>query len=192
MFACPYFKHNPSKYVQRKWKSCAYPGYGTIHRLKGHIYRKHMLPDYQCKRYYVNVKSFKQLEELSNQMEACTPIPRKHDGLSQAQVKRMRIKKDTRKKTEEDKWNDTYAIALPHDQNTPSPYLRDSDEDTSVRKVNLLQEYSRFLERELPQLVGRDLSTIGCSMPDTIRVEIERRVEAFITRLQASFLDQAM
>ncbi|KAF5570691.1 hypothetical protein FPANT_13700 [Fusarium pseudoanthophilum] len=34
MLACPYFKRNPRKYGQPKWKSCAYPGYDSMHRLK--------------------------------------------------------------------------------------------------------------------------------------------------------------
>jgi hypothetical protein len=34
MFACPYFKRNPRKYGQPKWKSCAHPGYRDIHRVK--------------------------------------------------------------------------------------------------------------------------------------------------------------
>ncbi|KAF5634701.1 hypothetical protein F52700_5894 [Fusarium sp. NRRL 52700] len=34
MFACPYFKRNPRKYGQPKWKSCAHPGYPNVHRVK--------------------------------------------------------------------------------------------------------------------------------------------------------------
>ncbi|KAF5530953.1 hypothetical protein FNAPI_13430 [Fusarium napiforme] len=34
MLACPFYKRNPHKYGQRKWKSCAYPGYESMHRLK--------------------------------------------------------------------------------------------------------------------------------------------------------------
>ncbi|KAL5585533.1 hypothetical protein FOVSG1_014922 [Fusarium oxysporum f. sp. vasinfectum] len=34
MFACPYFKRNPRKYGQPKWKSCAHPGFRDIHRVK--------------------------------------------------------------------------------------------------------------------------------------------------------------
>ncbi|RBR15456.1 hypothetical protein FVER53590_09372 [Fusarium verticillioides] len=34
MLSCPYFKRNPRKYGQPKWKSCAYPGYDSMHRLK--------------------------------------------------------------------------------------------------------------------------------------------------------------
>ncbi|KAF4417626.1 hypothetical protein FACUT_12115 [Fusarium acutatum] len=34
MLACPFYKRNPRKYGQRRWKSCAYPGYESMHRLK--------------------------------------------------------------------------------------------------------------------------------------------------------------
>jgi len=37
LFACPYFKHNPDKYVGKEWRSCCGPGWNEIRRMKyGH------------------------------------------------------------------------------------------------------------------------------------------------------------
>ncbi|RGP59827.1 hypothetical protein FSPOR_11078 [Fusarium sporotrichioides] len=33
-FACPFYKRNPRKYGQPKWKSCAHPGYKDVRRVK--------------------------------------------------------------------------------------------------------------------------------------------------------------
>ncbi|TVY74552.1 hypothetical protein Focb16_v005922 [Fusarium oxysporum f. sp. cubense] len=171
---CPYFKHNPGKYVQRKWKSCAFPGYETIHRLKEHMCRKHLLPEYQCERCHEDLKSVKELEAHSKQMPVCTPSIKKHDCLTQEQVKSMRNKNGTRNKTKKEDCNDIYGIAFPHDKNASSPYVRDSDEDAAGMEINLPQEYSRFLGRELPQLITGELSRIGCPKSDAVRDEIQR------------------
>ncbi|KNB15748.1 hypothetical protein FOXG_21462 [Fusarium oxysporum f. sp. lycopersici 4287] len=171
---CPYFKHNPGKYVQRKWKSCAFPGYETIRRLKEHMCRKHLLPEYQCERCHEDLKSVKELEEHSKQMP----------------VKSMRNKNGTRNKTKKEDCNDIYGIAFPHDKNAPSPYVRDSDEDAAGMEINLPQEYRRFLGRELPQLITGELSRIGCPKSDTVRDEVQRYLEALNPQLLALFLDQ--
>ncbi|PCD21384.1 hypothetical protein AU210_016349 [Fusarium oxysporum f. sp. radicis-cucumerinum] len=115
---------------------------------------------------------------------------RKHDGLSREQVKRMGSKKGTRDETERNKWNDVYAIAFPHDK--PSSCLCDSDEVTAGMEIIVLEKYSRFLGREVPQLVTRELRTIGCPMSDTVRDEIQRHLEVLIHRLHACFLDKVL
>lgn len=33
-YACPFFKHDPTKYQGTQWKSCCWPGWNTIHRVK--------------------------------------------------------------------------------------------------------------------------------------------------------------
>ncbi|KAF5677148.1 hypothetical protein FDENT_9271 [Fusarium denticulatum] len=121
LLACPFFKRNPQKYGQRKWKSCAYPGYESMHRLK---------------------------------------------------------------------WNDMYSIVFPYDQKTPSPYFDDTNGDETARGFNLCNEFGRFLERELPPLVGRRLSTIGCPLPETIKYDIQQYVKGLVPQLQGSFLTE--
>ncbi|KAK9770710.1 putative C2H2-type domain-containing protein [Seiridium cardinale] len=39
--ACPFFKHNPSKHVTER--TCTGPGWSSVHRLKQHLFRRHML-----------------------------------------------------------------------------------------------------------------------------------------------------
>ncbi|CVL02102.1 uncharacterized protein FMAN_08217 [Fusarium mangiferae] len=191
MFACPYFKRNPRKYGQPRWKSCAHPGYRDIHRVKEHMYRRHSLPEYQCRRCRVDLNTSDALEAHLQQQQACTPCIGAQDGLSQDQVKRMRSKKGTGKnKDEVERWNDVYAIAFPHDKDTPSPYLYDTDQDKNLREFNVCHEYSRFLTRELPALVGRRLSTVGCPLPETIKDDIEQFVKGLVPQLQGSFLQE--
>ncbi|EXM20396.1 hypothetical protein FoTM2_004981 [Fusarium oxysporum f. sp. vasinfectum] len=191
MLACPYFKRNPRKYGRPEWKSCAHPGYRDLHRVKEHMYRRHSLPEYQCRRCRVDLKTSEALEAHSQQLQACTPTVGNQDGLNQEQVKRMRSKKGTGKnKSEGDRWNDVYSIAFPYDQHTPSPYLYDTDEDKSAREFNLCHEFGGFLTRELPPLVGRHLSTVGYPLPESIRDDIEQLVRRFVPQLQTSFLKE--
>ncbi|KAF4960499.1 hypothetical protein FGADI_906 [Fusarium gaditjirri] len=191
MFACPYFKRNPRKYGQPKWKSCAHPGYRDIHRVKEHMYRRHSLPEYQCLRCRMDLETSEALEAHSQQLEACTPCIGAQDGLNQDQVKKMRSKKGTGKnKSEGDRWNDVYSIAFPYDQQTPSPYLYDTDDDQNAREFNLCHEFGRFLTRELPPLVARRLSTVGCPLPETIKDDIEQYVKGLVPQLQCSFLEE--
>ncbi|KAF5236230.1 hypothetical protein FANTH_11344 [Fusarium anthophilum] len=185
MLACPFYKRNPRKYGQRKWKSCAYPGYESMHRLK------HALPEYQCRRCRMDLETSEALEAHSQQLQACTPCIGAQDGLNQEQVKRMRSKKGAGKnKSDVDRWNDVYSIVFPYDQQTPSPYLDDTDQDTEAREFNLCHEFGRFLERELPPLVGRRLSTVECPLPETIKDDIEQYVKELVPQLQGSFLEE--
>ncbi|KAF4341602.1 hypothetical protein FBEOM_4504 [Fusarium beomiforme] len=85
MLACPYFKRNPRKYGQPKWKSCAHPGYRDVHRVK-----KHKLPEYQCRRCREDLETAEALDAHLQQMQACPPSVGNQDGLNQEQVKRMR------------------------------------------------------------------------------------------------------
>ncbi|KAF5614131.1 uncharacterized protein FSUBG_11 [Fusarium subglutinans] len=209
MLACPFFKRNPRKYGQPKWKSCAHPGYPNMHRVKEHMFRKHSLPEYQCRRCRVDLETSEALEAHSQQLQACTPCISNQDGLSQDQVKRMRSKKGAGKnKSDQDKWNDVYSIVFPHDQQTPSPCMSappshrfstnptddldvdDTDQDENAREFNLCHEFRRFLERELPPLVRRRLSTIGCPLPETIKDDIEQYVKGLVPQLQGSFLGE--
>ncbi|RBQ77940.1 hypothetical protein FVER14953_09372 [Fusarium verticillioides] len=191
LLACPFFKRNPQKYGQRKWKSCAYPGYDSMHRLKEHIQRKHSLPEYQCRRCRVDLETSETLEAHSQQLQACTPCIGAQDGLSQDQIKKMRSKKGAGKnKSDVDRWNDMYSIVFPYDQKTPSPYLDYANGDESAREFNLCHEFGRFLERELPPLVGRHLSTVRCPLPETIKDDIEQYVKGLVPQLQGSFLEE--
>ncbi|KAF5595339.1 hypothetical protein FPCIR_4499 [Fusarium pseudocircinatum] len=191
MFACPYFKRNPRKYGQPKWKSCAHPGYRDIHRVKEHMYRRHSLPEYQCRRCRVDLQTEDALEAHLQQQQACTPCIGAQDGLSQDQVKRMRSKKGTgRNKDEVERWNDVYAIAFPHDQDTPSPYLYDTNNEKNTRELDFRHEYSRFLTRELPLLVEGYLNTVGCPLPETIQDDIEQLVKRLVPQSQSSFLEE--
>ncbi|PNP61056.1 hypothetical protein FNYG_14144 [Fusarium nygamai] len=191
MLACPFYKRNPHKYRGRRWKSCAYPGYETMHRLKEHIERKHSLPEYQCRRCRVDLETSEALEAHSQQLQACTPCIGNQDGLSQDQVKRMKSRKGAGKnKSDVDRWNDMYSIVFPYDQQTPSPYLDDTDGDETARGFNLCLEFSRFLERELSPLIRRRLTTVGCPLPETIKDDIEQYVKGLVPQLQSSFLTE--
>lgn len=68
--------------------------------------------------------------------------------------------------------------------------LDDTDQDKNAREFNLCHKFGRFLERELPPLVGGHLSTVGCPLPETIKDDIEQYVKGLVPQLQVSFLEE--
>jgi hypothetical protein len=146
--ACPFYKRNPERH--KTWRSCAGPGWDTIHRLKyvrffyseefkdndglrvsiymngidvcrEHIYRRHALP-------IVCARCGKQFDtEITMQKHSKEVIPCKVgnsdevDGYSKEQEKQLRGRKRPPNQTEEDRWREIYIILFPTDPEMSIP-----------------------------------------------------------------------
>ncbi|KAF4343380.1 hypothetical protein FBEOM_2678 [Fusarium beomiforme] len=127
-FACPFYKHDPERYETSR--SCCGPGWESVHRVKEHIFRSHMLPEHECQRCFL---SFKTELALSRHMRAPVPCEvqsrstQEKEGISATQLKALRVrakkcdKADT-KEVEEERWNTAYKIIFPDEGKVPSPY----------------------------------------------------------------------
>lgn len=157
-FACPFFKRNPEKY--KRYRSCPGPGWDTVHRLKQHIYSRHMQP-IQCVRCWDSFKTTEEHEEHQRATQACQ-IKSKAiaDGCDRDQEKRLRSKKRSAAvKSESDKWKQVWKILFPRDADDqiPTPfYNTPSRDDQPTAKSPGSDDFAGFEEyrrRELPRII---------------------------------------
>ncbi|KAI1748056.1 kinase-like domain-containing protein [Xylaria castorea] len=150
MFACPFFKRSGDRYLTPKdWKCCLGPGPGwTIHRLKEHLYRKHTSPNYQCPRCLVEFEDNSNLRQHQRNTASCIVHTNTESGIERIDAEQVvKLKKKTRRCSDEEKWNDIYRIIFPLDPTThmPSPYY----EDISHLGVDSLSQFQSYLQNRL-------------------------------------------
>ncbi|OCK75001.1 hypothetical protein K432DRAFT_309501, partial [Lepidopterella palustris CBS 459.81] len=170
-FACPFYKRNP---FRQKSTACRYPGFSTVHRMKEHLYRCHIL--IQCKRCRQEFKNDADLEKHQREIEPCaindSEAP---EGLDMNQRMRLKSKKKFGTEvTEEEKWRAVYHFLFPdEDASSVSPYC-DYDHVTSPDSRDL-NEFEIFSRREYPRRVRQELESLWDSqtqpISDRLRVE---------------------
>ncbi|GAP91168.1 hypothetical protein SAMD00023353_5300750 [Rosellinia necatrix] len=177
-FACPFFKKSPETYMSHR--GCPGPGWVSIHRLKGHLYRKHRLPQFRCNRCGQDLEDAPGLVDHQRSDPPCTLQPAgSEEGIDANQESQLKSRK--RKQTGKvghEKWSDIYRILFPNIEPSliPSPYydyapddgLNEAQSQSVSRCCNrTLNTYARYLETELPphiegvleRDVGLDLHT---------------------------------
>ncbi|OCL14408.1 hypothetical protein AOQ84DRAFT_257243, partial [Glonium stellatum] len=183
--ACPFFKRNPRLYRGSTFgsRSCRFPGFTTIHRLKLHLYRAHSLP-IQCPRCG---KAFNAESDLDVHLRSAPSCEIQENapmqGMSKEQEKKLRSKKRSADvQSEEDKWKAVYRILFPDDDLLlmPSPYFEydqstGGGDEISVTEFMGFEEYSR---RELPQVVKIQLEKV-----------MNKEVEPLKERLHSLLID---
>ncbi|KAF0329289.1 hypothetical protein GQ607_003598 [Colletotrichum asianum] len=160
--ACPYFKKTPQRYCTSKWRSCPGPGWETVHRVKEHLYRCHMLPII-CPRCQITFETDEERNEHLLMDDIC-PKKSKNDldGIDSKQEKLLRSrKKGGKSMSEADKWRDVYLILFPNigPEDIPSPYLDFGSNADGAEAESAFARYERYLRRELPRKVRQELET---------------------------------
>ncbi|KAH7165762.1 hypothetical protein EDB81DRAFT_780352 [Dactylonectria macrodidyma] len=164
MFACLFLKHKPELFGHPKWKSC-WPGWPTFHRLREHLYRRHLLPRYQCNRCCQDLKS---PAGLSQHQRLLVPCQIQHqepqEGINEEKERNLRTRKYYKGKvSDEEKWIELYKTLFPNDGFVPLPYqspmsieqvCNDHQDDTST--LDRFEEYSlaEFQKRVRFQIEG--------------------------------------
>lgn len=95
----------------------------TIYR--EHLYRRHLLPRYQCNRCFEDLQSLAGLTEHQRLQTPC-PLedPEPQEGIDEDQERRLRAKRRNKGKlSEEDKWVEVYRLLFPGDELIPSPCM---------------------------------------------------------------------
>ncbi|KAH7306092.1 hypothetical protein BKA65DRAFT_198481 [Rhexocercosporidium sp. MPI-PUGE-AT-0058] len=123
-YGCPFRKHNPRKYNMHHYQSCALGSFGSIARVKEHLYRRHMAP-IQCVRCWL---FFKDQENLNIHISATNICERRDgeaaEGITPSTEKRLRSRKKlSGGQTDNDRWRDIYRMLFPGvtDEDIPSP-----------------------------------------------------------------------
>ncbi|KAI2642297.1 hypothetical protein GGS21DRAFT_501846 [Xylaria nigripes] len=156
--ACPFYKHNP--------KACEKPGcqngaWRSIHRVKEHLYRVHLLPKYKCPRCNLCFDSDK---ELQTHLRADDPCKKSNaapdEGIDQDTERKLRErKKHNCDLSETQRWKDMYALLFPGvDRNEiPSPYpdrcLGVTSAGNSEERKRQFKRFERRMRQVLPRLV---------------------------------------
>ncbi|KAI5926030.1 hypothetical protein F4810DRAFT_657142 [Camillea tinctor] len=155
-YACPFFKHDPITFG--KERCCAGPGWPSIHRLKEHLYRKHLLPKHVCARCQ---KPFREQKDLDDHLRAdircekveLIPVL----GIDEATEAKLRMrKKHSPDATEEQRWKDIYMMIFPkaNPRSLPSPYYEPKDAVELSNKAML-----KRIKKELPALMQKQIES---------------------------------
>ncbi|CAJ2512044.1 Uu.00g076690.m01.CDS01 [Anthostomella pinea] len=156
-WACPFYKHDPE--AHSKHRSCAGPGWPSLHRLKEHLYRIHRLPKHTCPRC---TEPFEDAKDLQSHLRADEPCKTLElvpvQGIDEATEAKLRIrKKHGPGVTEEQRWKEIYLILFP-DANrhaVPNPYYDSNDPLALSKRVDRFRRVEKRIKKELPQLVQK-------------------------------------
>ncbi|KAK0721287.1 hypothetical protein B0T21DRAFT_351254 [Apiosordaria backusii] len=151
-FACPFRKHDPQKYSLQEYEVCTVRSWGTISRLKEHLYRRHY--KIHCQRCKQTFNDFRELADHEMSPQGCEVVhaPPPCD-ISTIQEKQLKSRKhNARRKTDEEKWGEIYQLLFPNEE-IPSPYpevTEDMGPISSEAQSSL--HFQHFLLRTLPGL----------------------------------------
>ncbi|KAG8167489.1 hypothetical protein KVR01_003178 [Diaporthe batatas] len=165
--ACPFFKRNPRRYKDQS--KCVGPGWLTVHRLKEHLYRRHMLPIhcYRCRETFPNDRLLQLHSRSKSQCAVRDDAPGEQElqGIDAHQERLLRSRKRT-DKSEADKWRDVFRICFPADAPDiiPTPWFElppawgvEAAGQMPSSPASDITRYEEFLRRELPRRVRSEL-----------------------------------
>lgn len=177
-FACPFYKHDPSRYGNRR--TCPGPGWPTVHRMKEHLYRSHAQP-ICCPRCYQMFDADSDLSIHLRTQPCQIASPQPVEGIDRETLKALR-KRSPPLKLEEDKWRDTYQLLFPDvpQQDIPSPYYDN----------NSPSEESRRFRRELLERIRRELFASAEQEASPVEQRLLRRVAGIIQRCETNLLNE--
>ncbi|KAI1453522.1 hypothetical protein F4805DRAFT_461708 [Annulohypoxylon moriforme] len=156
-FACPFFKHDPR--VHNKHRSCAGPGWTSLHRLKEHLYRAHRLPKHACPRCN---EPFEDAKDLGNHLRA-EELCKKLDvvsaqGIDETTEAKLKVrKKSCPGMTDEQRWGDIYMILFPkaNPNAMPTPYYDSNDALRFSKSVEEWKKTKKRMQKDLPKKVQK-------------------------------------
>ncbi|KAH6648607.1 hypothetical protein BKA67DRAFT_661569 [Truncatella angustata] len=174
LFACPFFKHDPSNC---RVMSCISTGWPSIHRLEDHIFRNHRLPEHFCLLCYESMQNADQLKE---HLRGRIPCELKDSVgihyLNNAQMREIKERSEGPRQSEDQKWKDMYLIAFPDvDQSctpSPSPAFNPDYFDEKVSFVEWISDVGDALKKKAP-IEQYFTGPLGSSIPQHEEKELE-------------------
>ncbi|KAF5695777.1 hypothetical protein FDENT_83 [Fusarium denticulatum] len=157
-YVCPFFKHNRERYQTSQWKSCCWPGWTSVYRVKEHLYRRHILPKFRCNRCRQDFKSAFNLNEHQRADNICQRQNEDlaEEGINKEQERLLRVRKrnngKSRQVAEEEKWVDMYKILFPDDSPVPTPFPElchlQPGQEFVLPRANVLDSFEDYARRE--------------------------------------------
>ncbi|KAK1762030.1 hypothetical protein QBC33DRAFT_501962 [Phialemonium atrogriseum] len=167
--------------------TCVGPGWVEIHRVKGHLHRRHALPP-QCPRCW-EVFATDNLRDTHLQNDPPCPKPENDtplDGFTPAHRK----KTDTNM-TDAGKWREIYTILFPDDDaaTIPNPYHEEVDFGQCGQSgSNTPTNFAGFVRREFLRLVRHELDILFQSEFQDVEERLRPRVRDIVFRLQTRII----
>ncbi|KAI2779247.1 hypothetical protein F4815DRAFT_500576 [Daldinia loculata] len=178
-FACPFYKNDPK--AHNKHRSCAGPGWTSLHRLKEHLYRAHRLPKHVCPRCN---DSFDDAKDLAEHLRADVPCEKLDvvpvlQGIDEATEAKLKVRrKNCPGMTDEQRWGEIYKILFPsaNFNAMPTPYY-DGNDSLGFSKRAEWKKVEKRLRKELPKFVQKKVersfekvqADMLVGLPDIIR-----------------------
>ncbi|XDG03555.1 hypothetical protein ABKA04_003170 [Annulohypoxylon sp. FPYF3050] len=157
-FACPYYKHDPRAHV--KHRSCAGPGWTSLHRLKEHLYRAHRLPKHICPRCNAPFEDSKDLNGHLRAEILCAKldlVPALQGIDDEIEAKLKVRKKQCPGMTDEQRWGEIYMILFPkaNPNAIPTPYYDSNDALRFSKSVEEWKKIKKRMQKDLPNIVQK-------------------------------------
>ncbi|KAI1106440.1 hypothetical protein F4804DRAFT_340457 [Jackrogersella minutella] len=157
-FACPFYKHDPG--THNKHRSCAGPGWTSLHRLKEHLYRAHRLPKHTCPRCNEPFDDAKDLGEHLRADVLCETLKvvPMLQGIDEATETKLKVrKKNFPGMTDEQRWRDIYMILFPkaNPNAMPTPYYDGNDSLRFTKSNEEWKKAKKRIQKELPKFVQK-------------------------------------
>ncbi|OTB04062.1 hypothetical protein M426DRAFT_321159 [Hypoxylon sp. CI-4A] len=157
-FACPFYKHDPR--AHNKHRSCTGPGWASLHRLKEHLYRAHLLPKHTCPRC---MESFDDATDLAEHIRADVPCEKLAEipvlqGIDEATEAKLKVRrKNCPGMTDEQRWRDIYLILFPkaNPNAMPTPYYDSNDSMRFSKSAEEWRKVKKRIQKELPKFVQK-------------------------------------
>ncbi|KAH8714335.1 hypothetical protein BGZ61DRAFT_209902 [Ilyonectria robusta] len=190
-YACPFSKYNPTKYQTAEWSLCCWPGWTSVHRVKEHLYRNHLLPKFQCSRCRRVLESAGDLTAHLRETVICDIVLQEpQDGISEEQEKSLRAREKNRGRASA-RWRKVYEILFPGECPIPSPFVdfgpinpeikAQTDDFFRQFEACAREQFPRVLHPVLDNMIGRiHQSSIS-------REEILEAVEGSIMLIMENF-----
>ncbi|KAF4821897.1 hypothetical protein CGCSCA5_v002799 [Colletotrichum siamense] len=181
--ACPFYRNSPEKH--QKSRSCAGPGWLTVHRVKEHILRQHAPPIY-CVRC---ATLFTTETELNKHLTLPAPCSLNtsashYVGINKEQEKALRRRG---RGPPEKQWKEVYKILFPleSEELIPSPYYENGIDEWEKRRRRDLDQMQAYLGLELPRKVRIRLAQTSFQLSPSLQGQIFRQVIQIIETAHA-------
>ncbi|KAK1853558.1 hypothetical protein CCHR01_03767 [Colletotrichum chrysophilum] len=180
--ACPFHRNDTENH--RKHRSCAGPGWTSIHRLKEHILRHHALPTY-CPRC---LKTFNAETECRLHLRQAALCPLSDSTPPEGYNKEQGTALRTRSKgNAEREWKAIYRLLFPGvpEELIPSPYY--DDDDTQLEKLQRRESnrFQRHMEHTVPRSVSQLLEQTRFELSTSLDVPVRTRLVEIVVRAVA-------
>ena len=187
LFACPYSKHDPSRYSERNmaeknYRGCSSSYLKDVPRLKQHLYRKHGRPDHYCGRCFQDFKTRELLDAHSRRSPSCIvsdcPFPEKMSVDQKFQIKRRSYAKDAC-----EIWFSIWGILFPGVDPPESPFA----EMRSSGVVQSLFECFRTHARPILSRLLRDHKPVSVPLGHYEEQVLDNAVEEALSEIILQF-----